>query len=192
MHRFRLATFLLALAPLAAVAGGDGKKDPLPGVKAVLTISVKEYDPAAPSKGVVKCVVVNKSEKAIAVPVNHGRGATLIGQGEGQGWELRLWRRDGDKAGKKWGEVEPGAEQVIFELPLDDILFNGVKEPPGGKDRVWGWDWIARPAPPRSPVHAIRGAGFLPKASFWAEVTVGGKTLLSEKVELKVKANKPK
>ncbi len=79
--------------------------------------------------------------------------------------------------------LEPGKEQVVFELPLEAIF--GVKDPPQGG---WVWDWPRRPEPPRSPIHRYRQAGFLEQARFKVTLTVAGKQFASPQVVLKIKA----
>jgi len=88
-------------------------------------------------------------------------------------------------------ELKPGSEKVAFEFPLAEIL--RVQDPKVVRENyragrpVMVWDWMARPAPPPSPIHMARGGGFVEKATFWVEVTVEGTTVSSDKVVLKVK-----
>jgi hypothetical protein len=185
MRRCLAALLGLAALPFAPAVAGDKQKDEVPGVTLTLTISVKEYDPAKPSQGVVKCVLVNNSKEAVQAPAGLGGTAFLAARPDKGRWEMKLFdRKEPNK--KPPVAVEPGKERVLFELPLDEILFNGGKGGPGDKDRRWGWDWQARPAAPPSPIHVLRGKGYVPAASFWAEAVVSGKTLKSAPVELKV------
>ena len=165
----------------------------MPGVKIQLTISVDEYDPFKPSKGVVKCVAINKSRDSVEVSLGYDQNKNwLKSQGEdrlgkGPGWVLTLNPAKFTKEELKRISVKPNEEQVVFELSLDEILLQGVKNSPQvAKDRKWWWQWQAHPAPPATPIHLRRG-GFVKEASFWAEVVVNDKTLFSEKKVLKVK-----
>src|SRR4029079_8582353 len=97
-----------------------------------------------------------------------------------------LYKRQG-KEKAQTAMVGPGEEKTLFELPLDDILLPGRQ-----KERVYNWSWIARPAPPESPIYHMRQKGFVDQADFWAEVKIEGKDYRSEKVVLKVTGGRPK
>ncbi len=81
--------------------------------------------------------------------------------------------------------VEPGKEQVVFELPLDDILL-----PAGKADAAWRWDWPRRLAPPPSPLYKQRSQGFVDRVAFTATVKLGDVEATSDEAVLKVKASK--
>src|SRR5262245_23569498 len=93
MKRCLAALLGLSVLPLAPVGAGDKKKDELPGVTLTLTITAKEYDPAKPSKGTVRCVLVNDSKEAVQASPGYGHGAFLLGQGDKGRWELKLFDR---------------------------------------------------------------------------------------------------
>jgi hypothetical protein len=183
----------LVVAVIALPIAPDEKPAAPPaGVKVKLTISAQEFDPSKPSKAFVRVVVENKSDAAIAVGVGYdGKTNVLEGTGERLRWELSLFPFKRDVA-VKTSQVSPGKELQLFELPLDEILFQGQAENVKASERKWGWTWIARPAPPRSPIHAMRGKGYVPSATFRAIVSINGKPAASEKVTLKVKGAETK
>src|SRR4051794_18253710 len=131
---------LLLMGLVGAVAAGaarpDDKKADGKGTLG-LTISVKEDDPKAPSKGGVKCVVKNGTDKAIEVPAEYTGHDGLVLHGN----EVWLFPRKGAEKKAEKAKVEPGKERTAFELPLDDILLQ-TKE---GKEK-WLWTWDKRPA----------------------------------------------
>jgi hypothetical protein len=168
---------------LLALAGADDKPA-LPKVAVTLTISVKEYDPFTPSKGVVKCVVRNDDARAVSVPAEYdGRLAALVAPAG----ERPLTLRDRDRfAEARLVEVAPGKERVVFELPLDEVLL----QTPGAAKK-WSWGWDARPQPPKTPLHQFDDKeGFVEQADFRAVLKVGGAEVKSDKVVLKVKPSK--
>jgi len=185
-----LATVLFA----ATVTASEPKvKTPPSGAKpqvvVQLSISVDEFDPAEP-KGTVKCIVRNGLEKAVEIPERYdSHRITLIGQSHR--FPLRLWNRTRDRKEPPMIELKPGSDKVAFEFPLAEILRvqdpKVVREDYRAGRPVLVWDWMARPAPPPSPIHMLRDGGFVEKALFWAEVTVEGATVSSDKVVLKVK-----
>jgi hypothetical protein len=183
--RNAIAVALLTLAahPLAAPGQKRGEQ---PGqsaglkVSVDLSFSVREYDPRKPGKATLKCVVRNDTKQAVEVPVGYdARAVTLKGDA------LTLYRR-GMKGQEtvKWFRVEPGKEQVVFELPLAEILSGNRR-----RDSAWMWSWERRPAPPPSPIHAHRKTGFVERASFVVRVEIGGVVLTSNPAVLKVKAS---
>jgi hypothetical protein len=173
-------------------------------VRLLLTISVEEYDPNSPSQGRVKCVLVNQSKSPVDVPVGYdGREIRLSGKGGVQVWASVLhpsrWRPGkGGGAGPITAEsfalpekpvvrrVEPGSEQVVFDLSLDEILFQGES---GGNERKWYWQAPTRSMGPRSPILIYGKRGFLDQTRFSASVTIGDHDLSSEQVTLKVKSH---
>jgi hypothetical protein len=160
---------------------------PLPGVKPQLTISVDEYNPFTPSKGVVTCVLVNNSADPVEVSIGYdGEKNRLRAQSMRP---LTLYTKEKGKDDGKRIKIKPGQEQVVFELPLDEILFQGVDQPRQLKERTWSWQWEARPEPPASPIHPWRKPGYTEKATFWAEIAVNDRKLFSGEKVLKVKAN---
>jgi hypothetical protein len=179
--RNALAAALLALAANALTAPGQQPgKSAGPKVSVDLSFSVSEYDPRKPDQATLKCVVRNGTQQAVEVPVGYGGRAVTLTSGA-----LTLYRRA--KPGQetvKWVRVEPGKEQVIFELPLAEILSGERK-----RDSVWGWDWPRRPQAPLSPIHQHRKPGFVERAPFVARVEVGGQVLASSPAVLKVKAS---
>jgi hypothetical protein len=184
-----MAAVLVFCTPLAT-RSQDGKPKPPPGIQLKLTISVEEYDPFDPSKGSVKCVMVNRSAEPIRVSLGYdGKTNLLKAHGQGHSHEVQLYPLKRTKAEPKQIEIKPGEEAVVYELSLDEILFQGVRgDPRKNEDRTWGWGWIARPESPPSPIHRWRKEGFLETASFWAEIAIGRQKVTSEKVTLKVKA----
>lgn len=186
--RCLLLSFVILGPALVAARGADEAKPPAPGVAVKLTISVTEYDPETSSKATVKCVVVNNGKEPLQATLGYdGRTNVLLA---GNQWDLTLHPWERAKAEPKTrkvepttAKVEPKAEQTVFELSLDEILTRAS----AGGERKWRWDWSARPAPPPSPIHQMRRLGFVKQAEFRAEVLIGGKPYVSNKVVLKVK-----
>ncbi len=174
------ALVLLTAHTLAAPGQEPGKPARLK-VSVDLSFSVAEYDPRNPGKATVKCVVRNGSKDAVDVAVGYGGRAVSLTSGS-----LTLYRRV--KAGAepvKFVRLAPGKEQLVFELPLADILKGERKF-----GSTWAWSWDRRPAPPLSPIHAHRKAGFVERATFVARVEVGGQVVASGPAVLKVKDSK--
>jgi hypothetical protein len=143
---------------------------------------VEEYDPSTPSKAVVRCVVKNDSGIPIHVAVGFDGGYIRVEAGQ-----VRLSRAERFPDDVKLTWVEPRHEQVVFELPLDELL-SGKQ----GKDAAWRWDWERHPEPPRSPIHAYRKPGFVEGAPFVVSLTLGDSTLISEPAILNVKPGRSK
>ena len=191
--------FLVCSVTFAGNSPGQ-PKDPLPGVKTNLVISVEEYDPSRPSKGVVKCIVVNKSKNPVEVFLGYDGGWNQLwavgsdpkGDPAVGGWERRLGPLK-LKEELKRVRVEPGQELVVFELSLDEILLQGLSDDPRtAQGRKWGWGaWQAHPIPPPSPIHRTWGV-FEKAVFFWSQIEVQGKILSSEKVTLRVKSGTEK
>lgn len=182
------ALFLLpAGSPVRAAEAPPAGQDapPEPPYRVTLTFSEPELDPSHP-RGTVTCRVRNEGTERVSVPVGYDGVQIVLRSGQ-----LRLARRrdervDGDPKAPpplRWVPVEPGREQVVFELPLVEIL--RLEETP---DREWRWDWPRRPAPPRSPIHRPRGNGYYPQVNFQATVTLAGKVVPSHPVTLSVRA----
>jgi hypothetical protein len=159
-----------------------------PKIKLMLTLGIEEYDPTKPSKAIVKFTLKNEREQAVRVSAFYDR-ATLFLQGSGGRFPLTLNRAPTPEP-KATIEVKPGEERVLFTLPLDEILYNG-QDPVKPQRGLWSWDWIARPAPPLSPIHEMRGKGFVAETTFWAVVVIDGKRFESPRVKLNVKQPKP-
>jgi hypothetical protein len=177
---------VLAVAPRAAAAPApEEKPGPAEGVSIELSLSVTEFDPYTPSKGVVRCVLHNNGKQAVQAPAAYD-GRTVVLHG-GQ-VDLRP-RKPLGKDDVKTVAVEPGKDQVLFELSLDDILKGNRR------DGDWSWDWPRRPEPPLSPIHKYRQVGYVDEAGFQAQLTVGTERITSNTVVLKVKPsqqpNKP-
>ncbi|HKQ74156.1 MAG TPA: hypothetical protein VJ810_10690 [Blastocatellia bacterium] len=224
-----LALLFIVLVAMR-VTGNDKLKDSLPGVEVKLPHSVGEYeaqatrneqldlvqvklllpvgeyDPFKPSQGVVKCVVINKSRDPIQIRAGYtGYVNYLKAHGEGHRWEMTLlpyipYPYEHSKEAMKLISMKPGAEQVAFELSLDEILSHVVRDDLKEiKNRIWRWQLENKAQyleqGPDSPIRRKGEAGFLEKATFWAIVTVSDKTFLSlndqqlssEMVVLKIK-----
>ena len=180
-----VATLLVATAE--PLVGEEQPKRSLPGVTVKLVMSVETYDPTKPSKGIVRCLVANNSKAAVDAQVGYdGHINRLAALGE-ERWELTLYPPSNPQEKLSPVRVAPGREQSVFELPLDKILLQGGKDArPHARDRRWRWDWLAEMLPPLSPVHRWRTPGYVEKARFWAEVSVSGTRLSSEKALLKL------
>jgi hypothetical protein len=178
MRTWITVTLLVLAAPTAIALGGGGPKPAPPNVAVRLSFSVEEYDPSAASRAVMRCVARNDTAEAIEVPVGYDGERIRIQSGQLTLYKTKM-KGEGDV---KLVRVEPGKEQVAFELPLDQVL-GGAKGPAA----PWRWDWPRRPEPPRSPVHKYRQPGFVDQAAFSAKLTVGTQTVTSDPVVLKVK-----
>ena len=173
---------LRTLAIVLSLSTVAQQKSPDPKVKALVSFSVEEYDPSTPPKVVVRCVVRNDSEIPIHVPVGFDGGYIRVKAG---GLTLSRAKQSPDDIKLAW--LEPRHEQVIFEMPLDELL-SGKQ----GKDAAWRWDWERRPEPPCSPIHAYRKPGFVESTTFVVSITFGDSMLTSEPAVLKVKPNEKK
>jgi hypothetical protein len=177
MTKWKAVGLLALLVPALAAAGPEGGKPAERKVSVRLSFSVEEYDPSKPSQAVMKCVVHNDSYRPIHVPVGFDGGYVRVQSGF-----LTLSKNKRAKEDVQLAWVEPGQQQVVFELPLDDILLRT-----GERDAAWHWGWPRRPEPPRSPIHQYRQPGFVAQATFSVSLDVGGSTLTSEDATLKVK-----
>lgn len=167
---FLVVSFVLLLLPTRSSAGE-------PKLEVRLELSVKEFDPAEPGKAVLKCIVKNASKENVILTSaredKSGLQLTLFGKGKSSRFELRHSESAPIKV-----EVPAGAEKVVHEWPLA-VLLDAKK---GGR-----WDWMARPAPPPSPIHLLRGKGLETEASFWVTIGRDKGVVGSSKVVLKVK-----
>jgi hypothetical protein len=167
-------TALLAVAP----SNGQAKpKHPDRVVSVRVSFTSDEYDPTTPAKATIKCVVRNGTALPIHVPVGFDGGYVQLAA---QGLTLSKAIREKDDVKLAW--VEPGKEQVVFELPLADLLTGSPKT-----DSLWRWDWMKRSAPPPSPIYKGRKGGYVAEASFVVSLDLGTRTLKSEPAVLKVK-----
>jgi hypothetical protein len=166
-----VALGLAGLPALAEVQPKDRK------VSVHLSFSEEEYDPTRPSKAVMRCVVQNDTTSGVHVPVGFDGGYVRVESGG-----LTLYKRRIEKDDVKLAWVEPGKQQMVFELPLDDLLVGAAK-----REGVWHWTWQRRPAPPPSPIHKFKEMGFVDQASFKVTLDLGGRTFVSEAASLKVK-----
>ncbi len=174
-----VVTALVVLAAQAAAAPGQEPAKPAESKVSVrLTLSAEEYDPATPSQASLKCVARNDTPQAVRVPTAYDGSSVLLMSGN-----LTLYRRTEGKGDAPSALVEPGKEQVVFELPLDDILLTA-----GKAGATWSWDWPRRLAPPPSPLVKQRGEGFVGRIAFTAKLKVGDMEATSEEAVLKVKA----
>jgi hypothetical protein len=173
----------VTLVGLAKTAAGRP-----PRLAVRLLFSAAEYDPSQPSPATLRCVVRNDGKQAVQVPVGYDGRAVVVHSGL-----LTLQPAPGSK-GQEGGKgrdgvdlvrLEPGQEQVVFDLPLDSIF--RVSDPPDG---AWSWDWPRCPEPPRSPIHQYRRPGFLARARFTASLALEGQTVNSNEAVLKVKSGR--
>src|SRR5947209_6875651 len=144
------AAGLLAILAASTAAGQAKLKHPDRVLSVHVSFTADEYDPATPSKAVIKCVVRNNTQTPVHVPVGFDGGYVQLA---GNGLTLSKIRREKDDVKLAW--VEPGKEQVVFELPLDDLLTGTPK-----KDAEWRWSWMRRPTPPPSPIHKGGKGGY--------------------------------
>lgn len=171
MSRYRLAV-LSVLCGCTTIASAAERTAPKEMLR--LSFSVGEFDPQKP-EGVVKCIVFNNTGRGFHVPVGYDGGYVQL---TGGGLSLRKELKKDDV---KLVWLEPGKEQVVFELPLDQILMIKQGEP------AWHWSWMREPSPPRSPIHRMRDQGLVERATFSVRIDIGGQQLMCEPVELKVK-----
>src|SRR5436305_744782 len=132
MLKWALPAVLAFTTVCAAAPAPEEKPKPPDAVTVELSLSVTEFDPYTPSKGVVKCVLHNNGKEAVQAPTAYdGRAAVL------NGGALRLLpRKPAGKDDAPTVAVDPGKDQVLFELPLDDILKGYRRE----GDWYWTWD----------------------------------------------------
>jgi hypothetical protein len=175
MRNWKTVGLLALLVPTLAVCGHEKSRK----VSVRLSFSVEQYEPSKPSQAVLKCVVHNDSPLPLHVPVGYDGGYIRLQSGD-----LSLAKRKREKEDVKLVWVEPGHQQLVFELPLDDI-FLVTKKP----DPRWRWHWLRRPAPPLSPIHKGRTTEFVDEAPFSVNLDLGGYTLTPERVTLKVKSD---
>jgi hypothetical protein len=155
-------------------------------VSVSLVLSEREYDPTRSSKGVLKCVVRNDTDDVVHVPVGYdGKQVELL---SGQLILQRAFPSRGDIRPRIANDVkpvrlQPGRDQLVFELALSEILLKEEES-----SRLWRWDWPRRPEPPRSPIHRWRKPGFNDQITLQAKVMVGKETVKSNAVELRVRA----
>src|SRR5262249_44396208 len=143
-----------------------------------LSFSVEEYDPSAASRAVMRCVARNDTAEAVEVPVGYDGERIRVQSGQLTLSKMKT-KGEGDA---NLVRVEPGKEQVVFELPLDQVR-GGAR----GRAAPGRGAWPRRPEPPRSPVHKYRQPGFVDRSAFSATLTVGTQTVISDPVVLKVK-----
>jgi hypothetical protein len=179
MRNWKAIGLFALLLPALAVGGQEKPKPKVRKLSVHLSFSVEEYEPSKPSKAVLKCVVHNDSPLPLHAPVGYDGGYIRLQSGA-----LSLAKRKREKEDVKLVWVEPGKQQVVFELPLDDV-FLVAKE----TDPRWRWHWLRRPAPPFSPIHKGRTMEFVDEASFSVSLDLGGYTLTSERTTLKVKSD---
>ncbi len=177
MNKF-LAAAVIVLAARAAAPGREPAPPAESKVSVHLALSAEQYDPATPSQASLKCVVRNDAAQAVRVPTAYDGSSALLMSGN-----LTLYRQTEGKGDAPSALVEPGNEQVVFELPLDDIL-----QAAGKAGSAWRWDWPRRLAPPLSPLVKQRGEGFVDRIAFTAKLKVGDTEATSEEAVLKVKA----
>jgi hypothetical protein len=198
---------MLALAALPAHAQDAAAKDPLPGVTVKLSVSADQFDPSVPTKATVKCLIENKSDHPIEVPIGYDGRTTQLSS-LGLNWPALLrpvpsienMPRGGGGAGiaarkslerKELPLVRVDLEKtlVVFELPLEEILMTGS---PNAKPPIpWSWTWAARSLSPGSPISFGYRGPRLPAIHLQAAVQIGGKTIQSDKIELKIKSDQP-
>ena len=179
MYKWMMVGLLVAAAEATTAPAHEDKPKAPEGVSIELSVSVAEYDPNTPSTAVMTCVLHNNSKQTVMAPVGYDWETVVLQSGL---LTLQRGKRD-----VKLVAVDPGKDQVVFELPLDDILMQGTP-----KDKGWNWQWFRRQAPPLSPIHKYRGTpGFEEMAEFRAEVQVGADKIASGPAVLKVKLTKP-
>jgi hypothetical protein len=179
LKRSLAVLFVLAASVLTAPAQSPGKPA-VPGIEVRISFTVEEYDPKAP-KGSLLLIVRNDTKEAVNVPADYDGRTVVIKSG------LLTLHRHGkpvEKAPKRV-RIEPGKEQIVLELPLDQIL-KGVRKP----GDLWGWDWPRRAAPPPSPIQLHWNAVYREQAAFTADVEVNGQKLTSKAAVLKVKTTR--
>jgi hypothetical protein len=164
---------VLAAVPITSTAQKLERR----AVKAQITFSVDEYDPAAPAKGVMRCAVRNDSPYPVHVPVGFDGGYVKVRSG---GLSLQKTAKEKDDVRLAW--LEPDEQVVVFELPLEEILLGA-----GKTESAWQWTWDRQPAPPRSPIQKYKQAGFVDQAAFAATIDLGSYLLTTEPGVLRVK-----
>lgn len=178
------ALFLFAALGVAQPPGEEQPKPALPGVKVNIVLSADAYDPSKPSKATVKCLAINKSPAPVQVRLGYDEQVNVLkAKGDHLRWEMRLYRFERSGEEPRPVGLKPGEEKVLFELLLDEVF---LQRPAPQKKPIWRWDWMARPQAPPTPIQRFRQAGFVDKATFWAEALVNDKWLSSEPVVLKV------
>lgn len=198
-----IAAAVICLAVVAQIQAEDKPTaDTLPGVTIRLVLSADEFNPLAPAKETVKCVIENKSDQPIDVPsIYDGRTVRLVLFGPPRPWAMELhpvpqnvgMLRGGgaSPATQKFFSglepppqvrIEPGHGKVMFEMPLDEIL---LLDRAAANAPKWQWWWTAESSPP-PPLRLSFKGEYLKSVNLQAFVEIEGKYLSSDKVELKI------
>lgn len=189
-----LGIYFLLVSMACQGGGGSGDtsaanareplKTPAP-VTIEIKISTKEFEVDNPlGKATLECVLTNNTDAPINLPRAYDtRMIAIFGQGEGHVWALVLgpipWTEDQTHEG-----LGAGVSRSILKVELRDIL---PPEPrrADGTER-WYWSWTAHPRPPISPINDEWKEGYVQSADFWATLSIGKSTVMSQKIHLKV------
>lgn len=205
---FPIAVTLIAICCLhTSVMGQDPQVKRSP-IFVELKLSAEEFDPSNPDGSLI-CIAHNISDFNVTVPVGYNSDVTRVyGQGRTlkptheptTRWPLKLYLRQGPNRDLKKVSLRPGGQIKLFELSLPEIiaerkttlvLKNDGPVPPQQlrsneefPKQLWGWDWIAHPRPPATPIHTQDG--YAAVVEFWAEVAIGRDIITSNRHQILV------
>jgi hypothetical protein len=179
MLAWALAGVLAAVDPVV-----DQPAPETPKVTVTFTASVKEYDPFKPSNGVLRCVLKNVGDRPVSVPSGYD-GKVVQLTAFGGRFPMNLFSR-ANPVVTGMVDLAPGKEQVVFELPLDEVLLQTE-----GAEKKWGWNWRARSMPPRSPVYQAGGKAFVDRVMFQVFIKFGAASVASAPAVVEVKPGRP-
>lgn len=180
----------------------------VPPIVVELSLSEASFDPAAPA-GMLTCIIRNASDHDVVVPQGFDSDYTRVSAQAWIGddpqrpafrWPLQLYCRGRPGNAIQTTKLSPGEKLKIFELPLQEILAARKNRIPFGSTEIsptdtaaaqpaaplerWGWDWIAHPRPPASPIHTRDG--YVDAVQFRVELMIGQARFSSQSKLLKV------
>lgn len=182
------------LAVCSASHAEDKQPEPPPGIE--LTLAVVETKPD--QKSVFRCILKNTSDRVVEVGDSYDGKSRMCLFAKGEGQSHESWLHPALPKKSAAVAVKAGEERVVFELPVDDILFDPIIKGEKENDEIkpaWKWDWPARSLAPSTPFHAgnmpaktppARWVPLLRRADFWAKVLIDGRWVTTKVVTLEL------